>query len=466
MRRFELILLFACAFALGWPVVFGVRPRRGLIAGALTIALIAQLQIEGFRWQMIPLYGTAIGLAVGDVFFLDRTIQMSNRITRALLGLVGMGFAVAMPLILPVPELPVPSGPEVVGTTSVQITDFDRDEIYGERPGGPREFMAQVWYPAELDSESETTVWSEDWDVVAPAMSRELGFPSWFLNHTRYTQSNSSRPAGLASGTYPVIIYSHGWTGFRTIAVNQMELLASNGYVVIAVDHTFGSVAVRMEDDSVFYLDPDALPDEEEVGEDAYSESAVNLVATYAADLVSVLDELDMGAEGAFADIVGSADINLVGIYGHSTGGGAAVKVCLEDSRCDAVLGMDAWVEPLTERDLQNTMVRPALYMRSDGWRDTPNDALLRGIAARGEEVTYWLAIDGASHNDYVMTPLLSPLSGQFGISGSIPAGRIIPIIDNYLLGFFDVFLLGTGSAALDSVSFDEVSVQVFEPPD
>jgi hypothetical protein len=125
---------------------------------------------------------------------------------------------------------------------------------------------------------------------------------------------------------------------------------------------------------------------------------------------------------------------------------------------------MDPWVEPLTERDLRLTMRRPALYMRSEEWADTPNDALLGGIAARGASVTYWLGIEGTAHNDFLMTPLVSPLAAQFNLKGPIPAGRVIPIIDNYLEGFFDVFLLGTGSAALDSVTFPEVSVTVIDP--
>jgi hypothetical protein len=78
--------------------------------------------------------------------------------------------------------------------------------------------------------------------------------------------------------------------------------------------------------------------------------------------------------------------------------------------------------------------------------------------------VTYWLGVEGAEHNDFVVTPLFSPIGAQLGLKGPIPAGRIIPIIDNYLLGFFDVFLLGTGSAALDNVSFEEVSVEVISP--
>jgi hypothetical protein len=102
--------------------------------------------------------------------------------------------------------------------------------------------------------------------------------------------------------------------------------------------------------------------------------------------------------------------------------------------------------------------------MRSEEWVDNPNDSLLFGIAARGESVTYMVSVEGAAHNDFVMTPLLSPFASQIGLTGPIPAGRVIPIVDNYLLGFFDVYLLGTGPAALDSVSFPEVSVTVVDP--
>jgi dienelactone hydrolase len=464
LRRFELILAFAALFAVGWPVVFGIRPRRGIAAAVLSVALIVQLRFEGFRWQMIPLYLVAVGLAIGDVIFIERKLKWPNRAARGSLGTLGIALASVLALILPVPELPVPSGPEPIGTITVQLTDSGRDETYGERPGGPRVLMAQVWYPARVPGEEASVPWSEDWDAVAPAMARNLGFPSWFLDQTRYTLSHAYTSSSIADGTFPVVIYSHGWTGFRTIAINQIEHLVSNGYIVIAPDHTYGAVATRLENGDVILHDPGALPSAEEVGEAAHDEAATNLVATFAADLVTVLNELDRGENGAFAAVAGSVDLNRIGIYGHSAGGGAAIRTCLEDERCKAVLGMDPWIEPLTERDLRVTMTRPALYMRSDEWRDTPNDALLRGIAARGESVTYWLGIDGAEHNDFVVTPLLSPLAARFGLKGPIPAGRVIPIIDNYLLGFFDVYLLGTGTAALDSVSFPEVSLSVISP--
>ena len=464
MRQYELVLLFVVVFAVAWPAVFGVRPRRGIVTGLLLIATVLQIQIEGFRWQMVPLYAVAMGLAGGDLLFIDRSLRLTRRLARGLFGLAGVGLAAALAVILPVPELPVPPGPETIGTVTVELVDVEREEIYGETPGGPRRFMAQVWYPAQPSDGIEPLPWSEDWDVVAPAMSRRLGVPSWFLDYLKYTVSNGYPSIPIADGTFPVVIYSHGWTGFRTIAINQIETLVSNGYMVIAIDHTYGAVATRLTNGEVIEHDPAALPDEEVVGEEAYAEASAKLVSTFAADIVTVLNTLEQGEAGAFGAVAASADLTRIGVYGHSTGGGAAIQVCLEDPRCAAVLGLDPWVEPLSDRVIKLTATRPALFMRSDEWRGNENDNLLRGIAGRSETVTYWLGVDGAEHNDFVAAPLLSPIGAQLGLKGPIPTGRILPIIDNYLLGFFDVFLLGTGSAALDNVSFEEVSVEVIEP--
>src|SRR5690606_33406423 len=107
--------------------------------------------------------------------------------------------------------IPVPSGGIPIGTISVEIVDGDREAVYGEDPEGPRRLMAQIWYPAATVTGQTRVPWSEDWDVVAPALSRRLGFPSWFLNHTRFTDAHAASTAPVAAGTYPVVVYSHGW---------------------------------------------------------------------------------------------------------------------------------------------------------------------------------------------------------------------------------------------------------------
>jgi dienelactone hydrolase len=457
-------MVFGAAFAVGWPAVFGVRTRRGIVAAVLLALFVLQWQVEGLRWQMLPLYGVCLGLAIGDIIVVERRLDWTSRIARGIFGVAGLGLAAILPLVLPVPQLPIPSGPEAIGTVTVDLVDTTRQETYGSAPGGPRKLRVQVWYPAKSAEGVEPTPWAEDWDIVAPALSRLLGYPGWFLNYTRYTPSHAAVSLPVAEGTFPIVIYSHDWTGFRAISVNQIENLVSHGYIVVAPDHTYSAVTTRFENGDVIPYDPAALPDEADVGEESYVEASRNLMEVYAADLTTIMNAIDEGEVGPFGALAASADPSRMGIYGQAIGGGAAVEVCLVDERCDAVLGLDPWVEPIPDRTISTSATRPALFMRSDEWRDNENDAVLRGIAERSENVTYWIGVDGAIENDFTVAPLLSPVTEQLGLTGTIPAGRVIPIVDRYLLGFFDVFLLGTGSAALDTASFPEVTVEVIRP--
>jgi hypothetical protein len=425
-------------------------------------ALVAQLVIEGFRWQMIPLYVVAVGLGVGDLLSIERALPWWRRVSRPALGLIGIGMMALLPTVLPVPELPIPSGPLTVGTMTVELTFPDRLEQYGPQPDTtPRRIVVQVWYPAQAVAGAEPGPWTDDLDLIGPAMSRRLGLPGFFLSHTSYSRSHSFEDAPSLSGLFPLVIYSHGWTGFRGIAVNQAESLASHGYVVVAADHTYGSVITRFSDGTIAGFDPVALPDEATVEPEVFAEAGVKLVGTFADDLTGILDAITQGDSGPFGEIARHIDLGLVGVYGHSVGGGAAVQFCLSDERCRAVLGMDAWVEPVPDRVIATPVTKPMLFMRSDGWRGTPNDGRLRGLAERSEDVTYWIGIDGADHNDFVVTPLLSPVADRLGLRGRIPAGRIIAITDRFLVGFFDRTLLGTGAAAIEQNPFDEVTLEV-----
>ena len=465
MRRFELILAVACAAAIIWPALFGVRSRRGLVFLAAMAAATVQLVSEGYRWQMLPTYLVALGLALGDLLSVERVLPWWRRVSRPVLGLIGLGMVVGPALVLPVPTLPEPSGPLEVGTVSFELTFPERLETYGPQPETkPRRVMLQVWYPAMTVANPSIIPWTDALDVVGPALARRIGFPGFFLSHTAYTSAHAVPSAPPLAGSYPVVIYSHGWTGFRAIAINQMEALASHGYVVVAADHSYGSIVTRFPDGEVVGFDPAALPDEEVVGAEEYDRLASNLVAVFTEDLVGIVEAIAMGASGPFASLAPHIDVGRLGVFGHSAGGGAAVRFCLVDERCRAVLGMDAWVEPVPDRVIATEATMPMLFMRSDGWRATPNDGRLRGLAERSAAVAYWIGIEGAGHNDFVVTPLFSPLATRLGLRGPIATGRIIPIIERFLLGFFDSALLGAGPAAVEQNPFAEVGLEVLRP--
>ncbi len=450
MRLWEWLLTGMCVLAVLWPVLEGRRLRRGLMAAALLTILATQYLMEGFRWQLWGLYGVNLGMVLGDVLARERQLLSYQRIRRAALGLVGMFLVVAPVWALPIVELPPPTGPYQVATTSLELASTDRLEDYGPSPGDFRRVMVQVWYPGKVPEGAEPlSPWIGDLEVVGPALAETLGIPSFFLDHTRYTASHSYGQAGLYRGKIPVVIYSHGWRLFRNAAVHQMESLASHGYLVIAVDHTYGSVATVFPNGDVARLDPVALPDSDEVEDKVFEEAAVQVLETYSDDLRQVIRGLEEGADGPFGALAAIADLDRLGIYGHSLGGGAAVRTCLVESVCRVVAALDGWVEPITALELSGELGVPSMFIRSDPWRELENDQVLRGLVERSNRRTYWIGIQNTIHSDLTIAPALSPLGSRLGLRGAMPAAQVFAIVDHYLVSFFDRHLLGVGGRDL-----------------
>ncbi len=480
MRLLETIQFGVLVCAIAVPVIFGRRLRRGRMAVALIGSMVAQLVVERYRWQLLPLEIGTLLLAAGDALWEDRRFRGLRRLRRGALGILGTAMVAILPTVMPVPAIPAPSGAFDVGTTTVVLEDAERTELYGlpepdpeaadedqadsgeEAPGEQRRIVVQVWYPA-MASEEEPVRWNPDIDILGPEIAGRLGLPGFALDHTAGAVAHARSDALPLDGVFPVVLWSHDWAGFRTDSVDHVESLASHGFVVLVPDHTYASLGVRFPDDeSIALLDERILPPEdEETDPEAYLESAVDLVEVMADDLILILDRLEAGPEGDFAEIVDHADLEHIGVYGHGTGGGAASRLCLVDDRCDAVLGADPWVEPIPDRTVAREFQVPSLMLRSDGWRDTPNDRRLRGMAERSPMLSYWIGIDGAGHNDFVMAPLLSPFAGQLGWKGPIDANRVMPIVDSYVVAFFERFLLGVGGSVLDQPPPPEVELEL-----
>ena len=144
-----------------YPLAGFVAPRRRwvhVLPLAAALLVIVHLILEGYRWQMVPVYVViAIMARVGGRLLRKPApglqIGVSGRSKLGLLALIPVVLMALPPALVPVPRLPEPSGPFAVGTVAMYLVDEDRAEIYGPEPGGPRELMVQVWYPAEPDPE-------------------------------------------------------------------------------------------------------------------------------------------------------------------------------------------------------------------------------------------------------------------------------------------------------------------------
>ena len=451
MRPLEILILALSAL---WFMLPNLTRRRGIRQGVgllLAMTVPWQIAIEGYRWQMVPAYALAALIALGTWWeFIgppeDFTPPQRGRgVGRALGGLVGVA-AIALPVVLPVVSLPEPDGTYPVGTFSLHLVDESRRETYGLRPGGPRELMVQVFYPADPGPEAETGPWIEDLGAVGSSLAAIFDVPSFSFDHLALTDTHTfpDAPVTDAAASFPVVVYSHGWQGFRTVNFNQAETLASEGYVVVAVDHTFASAMTVFPGDREVPLDPDALPDEDTVGRTAFLEAGTELIEVMADDLDFVVDELQGLNNGERStSLAQRLDLTTLGLFGHSLGGGAVVTFCATDFRCKAGIGFDPWVEPVREELIEQGLRVPFAFVRSEEWAGKDNDQVLRTLFENGRRDQYWQSITGTEHHDFVFSPLLSPVGGLLGIQGPIDSGRLMDIIDAELTGFFGQHLLG-----------------------
>ncbi len=465
MRPLEIgSVLINLAFVLGmWtPALANRRATMTILAGISGFLTILHLFFEGYRWQMLPVYAVTIGVLFICLRMCNNREAQPKR-AGLILALIGLCLGIALLIVLPVPRFPRPDGPYTIGTVTYHWIDSNRTETYGDTPGGPRELMAQVWYPAE-PSGGQPERWLDGGKMVGRAMAAWRQFPGFLLDQTAlaYTHTYADAPISDHQNVYRVIMYVHGWGGFRNINQDQIEALVSRGYVVVSADHTYGALVTRFPDGRTATYDPRALSGNESK-EDDVSASTL-LVQTYAADARFVLDQVArLNAADPDGRFTGRLDAEHVGMFGHSTGGGAVIQVCAEDARCQAVLGMDAWIERVADDITTEGLAQPLLMVNSAAWsNDGNNHTRQRQLYEAMRNTVYFLTIADTSHFDFVAVPTFSPLAPLLGVKGPLPAQRVMEINMAYLVAFFDQHLLGEPAPLLDgpSPAYPEVQLE------
>ena len=323
----------------------------------LDITLILQIINQGFRWQFILLYLSAMVLTpilCISLYKSTGSLPTSNHMLLKIAIALFIVITGSVMFAFPVPRLTAPEGKYSVGTTVFDVTDTSRIEAYVDAPDTPRKFLFQVWYPATIDEPSNKAPWLFRGNAVTKGLAQLGNLPSFALNQLALVPSYAyfDAPISDALETYPIILLSHGWSSSRLLHANMAESLASNGYIVIGIEHTYGSVATAFTDGSVAYFSEKTLPSTDYA--QAFLENGNKLIKTFAGDISYVLNQLEaynMGKSGPEV-LKGHLDLDKIGLLGHSTGGGAAVFVGIKDERIKSILAYDPWVEPLVEDDI------------------------------------------------------------------------------------------------------------------
>jgi dienelactone hydrolase len=468
MRPLEMALLFANIPMLGMCMATKRSPIWGRAAATLVVALAAiEVLVDGQRWQMYPAY-----LAVAWVVLTFALTSLPIR--RFWTGLTTIGClmtSAALCFALPVFELPTPTGPFPIGSVKRHLVDSRRQELQNARPGALRELMIQIWYPAKAHSGRGQPYCS----------SAEMPLKKKQFSLVR-THAATGVPFARTPGKCPVLIFTPSWTGGRVQNTFQAEELASHGFVVVGIDHPYGTHRTLFPDGRVIKSTlGDWLDFTSESNFQATLRSANEQMRVRTADARFALDTLERwdlcDPSGLFT---GRLDTARVGIWGHSFGGAVAAEVCRLDRRFQAGVDMDGCLFGYSALD---GVEQPLLVMSSDMSPPTPYE-LASSTGSRHRYLAfldqdernirrslnkyggYFLSIQGTNHLNYCDSPLYSPFKGLIG-AGSIDVGRSMRIINDYTLAFFRQYLNGRPALLFRSSApqYPEVRLEMWQTP-
>lgn len=444
MRILEIGLVGLLSVAAVWSLAAGAHSRRFLavLLGLSLILLVFHLAREGAHWQMVPAY-FAVLLFAGWFFFLKR-IPHAGAWAMLVLVLLSCGLSAILPMF----RLPRPTGPYAVGTRILYMVDENRLEDSIPGGGGKRELMVQLWYPAGASRNryapyrrrAETTLLSS-YQSVLP------------------TNSRLNAPVAGSGGAFPVLLFNHAWNGRRTQNTYLVEDLASHGFIVAGIDHTYNSDPVALPGGRV--VQPIAVVEITDFAHSSWDKviAAGNKeLKRQAADDIFVLDRLQAINRDPESVFHGRFDTNRAGALGHSFGGAVAAEACSLDPRIRAALDVDGSLFGSVQKQGLN---KPFMFIEvavssytAEEFDRLDQEKRIDALLDQGDNEGfqkfggYRIFIPGSTHSSYTDRALFSPLRALSG-RGAIPPRREYAILRAYALAFFNQALKGESSPLL-----------------
>jgi predicted dienelactone hydrolase len=456
-----LLIVLSTQFFL--PEVVG-RIKKEILIGLIIVVSIViflfHLVLEGLRWQMIPIYLPAIVVFIWGIFQLIRVYnpktdlsslleEKTHRKKLAITNIVVIIVLVASSALIdsqfPMFHLPAPTGKYEVGTTTFQLIDSNRNEIYTDNPEDYRKIMARAWYPAEKGSDVNPAPYIDSPIEFGIGVERSYGFPAFVVSHLSLIHTNSYRNIALSpeQSNYPILIFSHGYGGPNFQNTVLLEELASHGFVIFSLSHPYESMVTVFPDGTIIYE-----------SEAVMYTNMTNSLNVWTEDTLFLIDQLEKVNNEKIPNIFWNRlDLERIGVLGHSFGGTTAEEVCLVDPRVKVGVSLDS---PHLGNSQENNLTKPFMLIFG---KDYGNSDMNDTVYLNSQNSSYGLFVEGARHYNFADVSIWTPILKILGRLGSIDGYRMLVIMNNYVLAFFNKYLHGIDSSLLNgpSTEFPEV---------
>jgi dienelactone hydrolase len=388
-------------------------------------------------------------------------------------------------------DLPSPTGPYAIGTTSWHVTDRSRHETFASS-GEFRQVEVFAWYPATRRGGAVAPYLREGVAEVRPfakLLGAELAFDQ--LESVR-THAELDAPPASSPRRFPLLVFSHGYTGLPSSYTALLEHLASHGYAVLSVVHPYESTAATLSDGRVVAMNASDGKFNQGI-QDVLAEWAVEdetmtkvtratdpaeqerllrgylgtlhrtdvMLKRWVDDLKLVLDRFrDLPARSAGGQLAARVDASRAGVFGHSMGGVTAAQFCVEDTRCRAGLNLDGI--PQYGPMIDTPMAKPFLmvYSARPG-RDGASDPIYQ----RSAHPYYRVDVRDTGHLEFTDMVFWGGPLRERNVLKALPPARAAEITAAIVQQYFDQELAGKRSPLLAGTqSYPEVTARIVAP--
>jgi len=343
--------------------------------------------------------------------------------------------------------LPAPAGPYEVGRTEFDWVDTSRPDP--DSPGGHREIVVWLWYPASPKHGAEAAEWM-------PGKWGELLLPDYLAKQRRSETMLSEVEAGLKeypistirthaySGApilhgkkkFPVLLFEPGFGMLPFFYTTLIEDLASHGYIVA------GTIPTYYTHYNVF--------SNGRVADTFKSTHANASLPFWTGDMILTLNQLEKLNSDTESQFHERLDFMRVGAFGHSFGGAASVQVAKDDPRVRAALDFDG---TLVGDVVESGLLKPFLMFDHPhpGESNYHRDA----VVFRDAKPAFRLTLAGSEHGfsqDWGLLPFI-PTSAKKAALGTIDPARALTITKAYVEAFFGEYLESKKSPLLTGPS-------------
>jgi hypothetical protein len=352
--------------------------------------------------------------------------------------------------------LPKPTGVLPVGVTQLHLRQPGRGDPWV--PSATRELMISIWYPAQPGGDRQFAPYLAPQLATYYATNPPAGLATtgidWAAPRTHGVSAAEVLPR---PGGYPVVLYSPGGGNSRALGTVVVEEFVSRGFVVVTVDHTH-ETAVAFPGGRLEVSEIPENPPDINAAKQLYMDSRE-------ADILFVLDQLDILAGGGNPDVDGAAlpeglgpalNRGAMGMFGHSAGGVTASRAVRDDGRLRAGINMEGFFEfgenhpELGEHDpflLMGACSDPNYPPLLGRPRTHRTDPLWKEFWAHCADFRLDLNIPDGRHYTYTDAQCWLPqVAGPLGIGsdqvtsmvGTVDPERIIAAERAYITAFFE----------------------------